>query len=307
MSSTLQNVFLVGGTGYTGQQVAKALVETKLFNVSALVRPASLSKAATEELRALGVTIHSGDITTDSTETLEKLLHGVDILISMVLVLLDQRPLLLAAKGANVGRVVPSDFSPHIEPGVTNMQDMKLAVRAFIKEHAIPHTFIEVGGWVNSMYPYPHGMDTFLAGIGKEFYGSGKVPVSWIDYANLGKLIALIVADPRTLNQVVHAYDGESTLEEAWALAAKVSGENFSDYPRITAEEMEERRQISVLHDAIFGLFKAVFVRGDNTLAKAVADGALDSHQLYPDYEPMTLEESVRRFYKAPYVFTYEF
>ncbi|KAH8825527.1 NAD(P)-binding protein [Flagelloscypha sp. PMI_526] len=307
MSSTLENVLIVGATGYTGKQVAKALVETKGFNVKALVRPSSLSKPVTEELRSLGVTIISGDIT-DSPETLEEHLSGIDILISSVLVLLDQRPLLLAAKKANVKRVVPSDFGPHIKPGVTTMQDLKLGVRAFIKDHDIPHTFIEVGWWVNNMYPLPHSIDSvMIPGLGKEAYGTGKVPVSWTDYSSIGKLVALIVADPRTLNQVVHAYDGESTLEETWAAATKASGEDFSDYAKVSAEVVEEKRKTDMIHEAIFGYYSALYIHGENTVEKAVADGVLDSHKLYPDYKPMSLEESVQTFYKAPYVFTYEF
>ncbi|KAH8825525.1 hypothetical protein DL96DRAFT_1530174 [Flagelloscypha sp. PMI_526] len=308
MSSPLENVLLVGATGYTGKQIAKALVETKRFKVSALIRPSSLSKAAAEEIRSLGVTIISGDIVTDSPETLEKHLAGMDILISTVQVMVDQRPILLAAKKANVKRVVPSDFGPHVDPGLAIMQDMKLAVRAFIKENAIPHTFIEVGWWVNNMYPLPHNMDSYMIpGLGKETYGTGKVPVSWTDYVNIGKLVALIVADPRTLNQAVHAYDGEATLEETWGAASKVSGEDFSDYARVTAEDIEEKRKINMIHDAIYGFYAALYVHGSSTVEKAVANGALDSHKLYPDNKPMSLEESIQIFYKAPYVFTHDF
>ncbi|KAH8825526.1 NAD(P)-binding protein [Flagelloscypha sp. PMI_526] len=307
MSSALENVLIVGATGYTGKQIVKALVQTKRFNISALVRFSSLSKPTVEEFRSLGVTILSGDIATDSSETLEKHLSGTDILISSVQVMIDQRPLLLAAKKANVKRVVPSDFGPHINPGIMTVQDMKLAVRAFVKEHEIPHTFTEVGLWVHNMYPLPHSMDSIMIpGFGKEMYGTGKVLVSWTDYSNIGKLIALIVADPRTRNQVVHAYDGEATLEETWAAATKASGEDFSDYTKVTAEVVEKKRKIDMLHEAIFGYYSALYIHGENTVEKAVADGVLDSHKLYPDYSPMSLEESVRKFYAAPYVFMYE-
>jgi hypothetical protein len=72
-----------------------------------------------------------------------------------------------------------------------------------------------------------------LPDAGKQFAGSGTVPVSWIDYSSVGKLIALIIADPRTLNQVVHAYDREATLNETWALGTKITGEDFNDYPKV--------------------------------------------------------------------------
>ncbi|KAH8825364.1 NAD(P)-binding protein [Flagelloscypha sp. PMI_526] len=307
MPSSLTNVFLVGGSGYTGLQVAKALVETGHYNVSALIRPSSLSKPATEQLRSLGVTIHSGDITTDDVEKLESLLSGMDILISMVLIFVDQRKLLLAAKKANVKRVVPSDFGPHIPPGVTRMHDEKLAIRHLIEEHSIPHTFIQVGWWANNMFPLPHDITrSFLPDAGKQFAGSGTVPVSWIDYSSVGKLIALIIADPRTLNQVVHAYDGEATLNETWALGTKITGEDFNDYPKITAEEIQRRKTISPINEALYSYYDVLYIRGDNTIANAVAAGVLDSHKLYPDYKPVTLEESAKLFYEAPPLFTYD-
>ncbi|KAH8824181.1 hypothetical protein DL96DRAFT_1467778 [Flagelloscypha sp. PMI_526] len=326
MTSLKETILLVGATGYAGRKVAKALVDSQNFNVHALVRSASLTKPLVEELRDSGVTIHPGDIATDGSEQLENVLKGVDIFISMVLPVVDQRPLILAAKKAGVKRFVPSEFGPHAPPGATIGQDMKNEIREFIKDHSVPFTFIEVGWWSLNILPLPHvNPGAPLPEFGKQFAGSGKVLVSWTEWDSVGKLVTLIVADPRTLNQTVHAYDGEATLEEGWDLGTKISGEDFSDYPKaspllvhvtshlltvlsfqITLGQVEERMSLSFLHRVVYGLYKSILFDGDNTVEKAVAAGALDSHRLYPDYKPPTLEESAKVFYQAPPSITYD-
>ncbi|KAH8804283.1 hypothetical protein DL96DRAFT_1822660 [Flagelloscypha sp. PMI_526] len=307
MATSKERVLIVGATGYNGSQIAKALVSSDRFTTSALVRPTSLTKSTTEELRALGVNIVQGDITTDTAEQLEAVLSGIDILISTVLVIVDQQPLLLAAKKAGVKRVVPSDFGPYIPRGATNMQDAKLAVRDFIIKNSIPYTFIEVAIWINNLLPLPHSLDGYpLPESGKIFVGSGKLPVTWTDYSNVGHLVRLTLEDSTTLNKTVHLYDGETTLEEAWTVGAKVSGEDFSDYARVDAKQVEERILLSPLHNAIYGYCKAMLILGDSSLAKALDGGSLDSHKLYQDYKPPTLEESTKKFYEAPPVYTYD-
>ncbi len=69
-----------------------------------LVRAQSVKKPIVCELKNAGAQIRIGDVT-ESPERLQSILQGVDILISLVLVSqTDQKPLLLAAKQAGVGR-----------------------------------------------------------------------------------------------------------------------------------------------------------------------------------------------------------
>ncbi|KAH8832156.1 NAD(P)-binding protein [Flagelloscypha sp. PMI_526] len=307
MSSTRETVLVVGATGYTGREIAKALAYSQRFDVRALVRPSSLHKSLVEDLRNLGLVIVPGDIAKDSPSLLLKHLEGIDFLISTVVPLVDQRPLLLAAKEAGVKRVVPSDFGPHIPKGVFWAQDLKLSVRDFILENSIPHTFIEVAIWVNTIFPLPHAFPGHpLPESGKEFKGTGKEPVAWIDYNNLGKLFPLILGDPRTFNQAVYVYDGETTLDEAWSLGAKLAGEDFSDYLKVNAEQVEQKAKLGFLQGVIYGYAKALYIRGDSAVTKAVDDGVLDSHALYPQHESLTLEEAGKKFYSAPPVFKYD-
>jgi hypothetical protein len=49
-----------------------------------------------------------------------------------------------------------------------------------------------------------------------------------------------------------------------------------------------------------------LYVRGDNTVANAVAAGALDAQELYPDFIPRSLAEFAKGWYGAPTPFPYE-
>ncbi len=93
-----------------------------------LARPGSINKPLVQELKAAGAEIRIGDIT-EAPEKIEAFLQGVDILVSIVLAMIDQKPLFLAAKKAGVGRVVPSDFGPYAPRGVMSMHDIVNSVR----------------------------------------------------------------------------------------------------------------------------------------------------------------------------------
>ena len=65
------------------------------------------------------------------------------------------------------------------------------------------------------------------------FIADGKQKVACTALKNIGKFVAKIIVDPRTLNQLVMTWDGEWTQREAWDLTAKMLGEDFSDYPKV--------------------------------------------------------------------------
>lgn len=160
----------------------------------------------------------------------------------------DQKPLFQAAKKVGVGRVIPSDFGPTAPRGVMAMHDFvglsfvrplstltslqKLDVREYVKDLGLPYTFVEVGWWLTSIFPYPHSTpETPLAS--KHYVGDRQQKLLVSTLESIGLFVARIVADPRTLNQTVIIYDAEVSLSETWALGAELSGEDFSDYPRV--------------------------------------------------------------------------
>lgn len=108
----------------------------------------------------------------------------------------------------------------------------KLDIREYIKELGLSYTFIEVGWWLQQIFPYPHALpdNPFIP---KKFIGDGHQKLLYSTLETIGVFTARIIADPRTLNQLIVIHDGEITLSETWAVGAEVTGEDFSDYPRV--------------------------------------------------------------------------
>ncbi|KAF8901814.1 hypothetical protein CPB85DRAFT_1377277 [Mucidula mucida] len=273
------SVLLVGGTGRTGQGLARALLETNKFQVVLLVRAQSVKKPIVCELKNAGAQIRIGDVT-ESPERLQSILQGVDILISLVLV---------------SDAVVPSDFGPHAPRG-------KLDIRQFIKELGIPYTFIEVGWWLPLLFPYPHAAPASLSVLTpKNYIGDRQKKVVYSTVKSLALLVVRVIDDPRTLNQTVIACDGETNIDEAWAIAEKVSGEDFSDYTMVPDEDILARTKSNDVATQVIAQYaNSLFLRGDNTLANAVADGVLVARDLYPDAPVFTIEEASKEFYANP-------
>ncbi|KAF9489809.1 NAD-P-binding protein [Pleurotus eryngii] len=303
MSKT--HVFIVGASGHTGGAIAKALLEAGNFRLSILVRQTSINKAGIKELTDTGAEVVIGDIT-ESPEKLQSYLKGVDVLISTVLLMVDQKPLMLAAKKAGVRRVIPSDFGPTAPKGVMDLHDLKLGIRDYIKELGLPHTFVEVGWWLSGLFPPLHSARNTLM-TQKVYVGDRSQKLIYSTLPTIGKMVARIIVDPRTLNQTVVAYDGEISINETWKVAAKVTGEDFSDYPKVSDEEIERGRQRTDnwAKKAIADYYRSLFIRGDNTLAKAEALGRLDSRKLYDDIPYPDVEEEAKNHYALGFVLDY--
>ncbi len=46
--------------------------------------------------------------------------------------------------------------------------------------------------------------------------------------------------------------------------------------------------------------YNSLYIRGDNTLANAVAGGSLDARKLYPDVPVALVEQAAKEFYAKP-------
>jgi hypothetical protein len=62
-----------------------------------------------------------------------------------------------------------------------------------------------------------------LAEILNKSTGSGNVKVAVVDFRNLGKLVARILADKRTVNKTIFSAESEVTVNEVWEVAARLS------------------------------------------------------------------------------------
>ncbi|KAJ8474130.1 hypothetical protein ONZ45_g16059 [Pleurotus djamor] len=300
--STKQLVLIVGATGNTGTAIAHAILKEGNFRLAILVRQSSTSKPIVEDLVAARAELRIGDIT-ESADKLEAALQGVDIVISTVQIFLDQRPLFDAAKKAGVSRVIPSDFGPSAPRGIMTMHDLKLDVREYIKSLGLSYTFVEVGWWLLGMIPPPHALPhTIIAA--KSYVGDKDKKLIWSTLPTIGAFVERIIRDPRTVNQTVIAHDGELTQAEAWQVAEEVSGEDFSDYYKVSEKDLEAARvqNTNWIKKAASDYYYSLYIRGDNTLANAEAAGSLDGRKLYPDIPIPSVEEEMKAFYANPQV-----
>ena len=60
-----------------------------------------------------------------------------------------------------------------------------------------------------------------------EIVGDGNMPWALTDNRDIGKYVAKIIADPRTINKHVFAYGRMWTQNEVWNLLEKISGESI--------------------------------------------------------------------------------
>ncbi|KAI0764287.1 NAD-P-binding protein [Trametes elegans] len=317
MSSQKPLVLVIGATGFTGQSVVNGLLKSGDFRVAALVRPSSLEKPVVKELRASGVEIRPGDAT-DSADKLKEVLSGVDIIVCTIIGTLieAQRELFRVAKGVGVKRVVPNDWATPGQRGVRQLHDQKLAIRDYVKEIGLDATFIDVGWWMQGSLPPPPHKKTALGEWLESIYGDGHNKMLVTDLRHIGTYVARILADPRTVNQVVIVWEDEVTQLQAHEIGEAASGEADTARAKrkyVSAEEVRERieqAKAAFAEDptnfaaavALYGAeyMLSMHILGENSLEFAKQLGYLDARELYPDIPKYTLAEFAKEFYTNP-------
>ncbi|KAH9925918.1 NAD-P-binding protein [Epithele typhae] len=311
-------VLILGPAGHTGDSIVEGLLESGNYRVAGLVRPSSLTKPSTEKLRQRGVEIRAGDLK-DSMADLKKHLEGVDIVVSCILamVVLDQKDLIRAAKEVGVKRFIPCDWATPGQRGIRPMGDMKGEIRDFIVDIGLPHTFIDVGWWMQLFLPLPARSKRepeVHARVNTEYAG-GTTPTALTDLRTIGRWVARIIADPRTLNHPVLICEDERTQKDAFEIGCRLSGEAESLAAKrisISAEEIESRfikfkaaseaSENPMAWEILYPYWtmayvKSIYVMGENSIASAKKIGYLDAQALYPDMTRTTLESFAEWFY----------
>ncbi|KAI0706022.1 NAD-P-binding protein [Cerioporus squamosus] len=319
MTTITPTVLVLGGTGFTGQSIVDGLLKSGNFRVVVVVRATSVTKPATEKLKASGVEIRVGSLT-DDYEKLKQLLQGVDILISAVdaRVLSEQRQIFRAAKEVGVQRVVPCDWATPGARGVRILTDAKLDIHEYLKELGIGYTIIDVGWWMQLFLPYP--MRSTVAPQIKEMswtiYGTGEARNLLTNLHHIGTWVARIIVDPRTLNKAVIVWEDEVQQKDAHEIGERVSGDgDVLREKRIYISEQDLQQQIAEGRagfakdptdiQSIYKLFVGQYALSmhflqENTLENAKRLGYLDARELYPDIPAQSLEDFAKEFYSLP-------
>ncbi|KAF8146500.1 hypothetical protein K438DRAFT_1780878 [Mycena galopus ATCC 62051] len=294
-----QHVLLLGATGVTGSSI--------LQGCGSSCAPSSVAKPQIKKLADHGIKIRVGDIE-EPTEALVDLLAGVDGHPGA-------NPLATAAKEAGVKRFVPKFWQNAESP-------QKEEVYQHIRKLYLPYTIIDVGYWHQLSFPtLPSGRVNYasLFKSKTEIHNGGSMPTMLTDLRDIGRFVALIVRDARTLNKFIFAYGDLLPENEIFETIEAMSGEKIerkyvsSTYISIKSlltlgllgiRRRDHRRtaQLAVTFKANpsdfrvsrMDYFYSKYVRGDNTPAYGTYLGYLNARELYPDIKPTTFREFVR-------------
>ncbi|KAJ0331470.1 hypothetical protein COL922a_011887 [Colletotrichum nupharicola] len=303
------SVAIVGATGETGHFIIDALLESDAFITT---------NQKYTDLRSRGIKVIAVELT-GPEDALVEALANIDVVISTVSVasFKDQIPLAKAAKKAGVKRFVPSEFAMVIPPkGVHDLQDMvqmlssskKTDVLNEIKRLHLPWTVINVGWWYAGLLPrLASGRTDYIrpAALFPEqnfVPGDGEAVCSMIDSRDVGRYVARIIQDPRTLNKQVLASNFAPKLNELYGLMEEISGEKI-EKTYLSAKDIEGQIQQSREKIAAgqsdymtqVGLMMSQYQysagRHDNTPEYAEYLGYLLTTDLYPDFKQITYRE----------------
>ncbi|KAI5894502.1 NAD(P)-binding protein [Schizophyllum commune H4-8] len=323
MSSTQTKplVVIFGATGETGQSIINGLLRTNAFRVAAVTR--SLFKPAVAELAAKGVALHKFDLLAAEQGRLDEsawqarlqdILTGADTVIAVVhpSCIEVQRKIADAAKAVGVKRFVPNDFGTSAPAGVQGLHDRKLAIREYIRQIGLGHTFIEVAWWMQFAVIYPVHYTGIDSSMSRHVIGEGKTRFAVTDLFHIGDYVAHVIRDDRTLNQTVFIWEDEITQQQAWELAVKKLGEDILK-TKIEHPEADFLKALDAARAAgseqivqryVHEYWYSMHIRGDNVVEKAKALGALDFKELYPNVQTPSFKEFVKGVYASenPYV-----
>ena len=213
----------------------------------------------------------------------------------------------------------------------------KFSIREYIQSLGVGYTFIDVGWWAQLYLPLPlrsNAPAQVKAGTWV-ICEDGSARNLVIDKRHIGTFVARIIADPRTLNKAVIAWDDEVTQLAAHEIGERVSGEGdelkrqriyvsvlriFLRVPRYQSERAmvfqlkagdylasaaAAKEEISkdptnsgaYIKVAMSEYGHSMYVLQENTLDNAKKLGYLDARELYPDIPKFTLEDAAKDFY----------
>ncbi|KAF7130934.1 hypothetical protein CNMCM5793_003869 [Aspergillus hiratsukae] len=295
-------VLLVGAAGETGGSIANGLLENPIFEVYALVRPRSVQKPAIVSLQDRGVKVRKCDLR-GSEDALAEALTDIDIVISCVgpAEQQDQIPLAKAAKKAGVKRFVPCGFITVAPPGgIMWLRDEKETVYNHVKQLWLPYTIIDVGWWYQLSYPRLESgrVDYAMTTANNEIVGNGNTLTALTDLRDIGRYVARIIVDDRTLNKMVFAYNTVVTQNQIYDMLEEISEEKVQR--NYVSEETVYTRVLAARQSSETYPFDPVKfiprylaeyqlswgIRGDNNPEYAKYLGYLDAKELYPDFRP---------------------
>jgi uncharacterized protein YbjT (DUF2867 family) len=303
---------ILGATGQTGSSIVNGLFsvqsDIKPSNIISLTRPTSVSNPANAKLSSRGVSIRAFTLTSPHADLVASL-SGIDVLICCISGMEEmhqQIPLADAAKEAGVQRFIPSAWLPVIPTGGIHLfRDLKERTYAHIKSISLPYTIVDVGWWYQISYPrLPSGkVDYAISLPADEIFGTGEQLSALTDLRDVGRYVARIVLDERTVNKYVFCYNEMRSQLDTYAIMERLSGETIP-HDFVSREELEADiagalplleigqgdhwapEAMVIGFDVVARQYALSWgVRGDNTPEVAKRLGYVTSKELWPEME----------------------
>ncbi|KAG2379548.1 hypothetical protein C9374_006665 [Naegleria lovaniensis] len=220
--NTYSKVFLVGATGIVGQHVTKALLKHHPHTqVKLLIRKESEQKAS--ELKQLGAELVFGDLTTLTTQELDHVLDGSEVIVSALsgdsTVLHEAQLKLLqsAQRVKSVKKFLPSAFGvdhDSLQYGVFISNDIKKKFAELVVNSGWEYVFVNT----YMFYSYA-ALPNFLFEYHPEtkivkYDGERNTPIPMTDLEDVGKFTALAALRKDIKNQSVNVKGDVKTLSE---------------------------------------------------------------------------------------------
>ena len=176
---------------------------------------------------------------------------------------------------------------------------------AHVKAIGLPFTIVDVGWWYQIAFPkLPSGkIDYALSLPVDEVYGTGEQKSALTDLRDVGRYVARVIQDDRTVNKYVFCYNELHSQLDSISILEKLSGEtiprNYVSQEEVEADIVEALQilqtggmDLTSVEGAMVA-FKAVArqyvrswgFRGDNTPEKAKELGYVTSKELWPEME----------------------
>ena len=228
MTTSNNTLFLVGGTGGLGAEVAQGLVTSEGFEKRVALVRATSSEETIEKLRNLGWTIEKVDF--DNADELLSVLSGAKTVVStlsgMDMVQLETK-IIDAAKAAGASLFVPSQFGIDYRRwvGDSPLFQGKQAVLARAQEVGLATLSVFVGFFSDIIF-------YFLTDISKmeaTLVEGGTTPSSFTKRSDIGYVLAKALADPKYESGGFLSIEGDRmSWADALELVEKASGKKFT-------------------------------------------------------------------------------
>ncbi|KAF5983702.1 isoflavone reductase P3 [Fusarium coicis] len=292
-------VAILGATAETGTSILSALLDSTepRYDITALIHKSSLEKPEALALKEKGINVVAADLN-DPDDELARVLDGINTVISAISAtdLLAQIPLINAAQAAGVKRFLPCCFAPIMPPaGILGLRDIvkkEEQVINHVKKVKLPYTIVDIGYWYRLMLPrLPSGRVDYA------------LPITLGDLQDIGRWVARIIVDPRTLNKMVFAYNTVLTMNQAYDLPEEASGEKVERNYASFFSDLNRRARTMCLK---YQYFNALGIRGYNTPEYARYLGYVDATELYPDMKVTTPEVYCERLLSGKATMIYQ-